>query len=147
MTIGSKREFVTTWFEQVWNIGDISAVDRLMSPTARFHGLVEPGETPAIGPATFKPFVQSLRGALPDIRIEVLRTVCEGDTVASYCKVTGTHTGPGLGAAPPSGKSIEVYGLGMAVIRDGQIQESWNCFDFLSLYQQLGLLPPLATAQ
>jgi len=146
MTNDAPRQFVTTWFEQVWNVGDIGAVDRMMSAEARFHGLAEGGAA-AVGPAAFKPFVQSMRGAIPDIRIEVLRTVCEGDTVASYCRVTGTHTGPGLGAAPPSGKPIEIHGIGMAVVRDGQIQESWNCFDFLSLYQQVGLLPPLATAQ
>jgi hypothetical protein len=32
------------------------------------------------------------------------------------------------------------------LIRDGQIQEAWNCFDFLSLYQQVGMLPPLPKA-
>jgi hypothetical protein len=29
----------------------------------------------------------------------------------------------------------------MARVRGGQIQEGWNSFDFLSLYQQIGLVP------
>jgi hypothetical protein len=29
----------------------------------------------------------------------------------------------------------------MARVRDGQIQEGWSSFDFLSLYQQVGLVP------
>ena len=32
----------------------------------------------------------------------------------------------------------------MARVENGQIAEGWNCFDFLSLYQQLGLLPALS---
>lgn len=57
------------------------------------------------------------RGAFPDIHIDVERTVTEGDVVAAYCHVTGTHTGDG-----------------------------WNCFDFLTMYQQLGTMPPMPAA-
>ena len=38
---------------------------------------------------------------------------------------------------------LDIDGMAIAVIRDGQIQEGWNCFDFMSLYQQVGMLPPL----
>jgi predicted ester cyclase len=74
-----------------------------------------------------------------------MRTICEGDMVACHCAVTGTHRGAGLGVAP-SNAPIEIYGVAIAVIRDGQIREAWNCFDFLSLYQQVGMLPPLPNA-
>jgi hypothetical protein len=33
------------------------------------------------------------------------------------------------------------------LIRDGQVQEGWNCFDFMSLYQQVGMLPPLSATK
>jgi hypothetical protein len=42
---------------------------------------------------------------------------------------------------------MEIYGMAIAVIRDGRLQEGWNCFDFMSLYQQVGMLPPLHTTQ
>ena len=140
------RKIVETWFEEVWNVGDEGAIDRLMSSAARFHGLPSADGGPVIGPAAFKPFVQAFRTAFPDIRVRVLRTVCEGDLVAAHCLVTGTHKGPGLGVEP-SGASIQFSGVAIAVVRDGQIHEGWNSFDFLSLYQQVGMLQRLPANQ
>jgi hypothetical protein len=31
--------------------------------------------------------------------------------------------------------------MGIARVQNGKIVEGWNCFDFMSLYQQVGLLP------
>jgi hypothetical protein len=33
---------------------------------------------------------------------------------------------------------VEFDGVVMALVRDGRIVEAWNCFDFLSMYQQIG---------
>jgi len=136
------REVVASWFEQVWNNGDESAIDRLMAPTAKFHGLTSPGDDPIVGPAAFMPFYRAFRQAFPDIHIRVLRTVCEGNMAASHCVVTGTHHGDGLGTKA-TGSPVEIGGMVMAVIENGQIQEGWNCFDFMTLYQQVGMLPNL----
>jgi len=142
----SNREIVISWFEEVWNAGNEDAIDRLMSPSAKLHGLSSPAGEPVVGPAGFKPFFHAFRQAFPDIRIRVLRTICEGELVACHCGVTGTHRGDGLGVLP-TGSSIEVFGVAIAAIRDGQIQEAWNCFDFMSLYQQVGMLPLLPAAR
>lgn len=138
----ANRELARSWFDQVWNAGDEGAIDRLMSPSAKLHGLPTPDGQAVVGPTGFKPFFRTLRAAFPDIRIRVLQTICEGDMVVCHCAVTGTHSGSGLGFEP-SGAPIEIYGVALAAIRDGQVQECWNCFDFLSLYQQVGMLPPL----
>lgn len=138
----ANREIVAAWFDQVWNAGDETAIGRLMAPAAKFHGLPSSDGAPIVGPAAFKPFVQTFREAFPDIKISILRTVCEGDLVAAHCVVTGTHKGSSLGMQA-TGRPISIYGMGMAIIRDAQIQESWNYFDFMSLYQQVGALPTL----
>jgi predicted ester cyclase len=57
------------------------------------------------------------------------------------CRVTGTHTGPGL-ASSPTDKSVDFTGMCLAHMRNGKIAEAWNNFDFLSLHQQLGLPLP-----
>ena len=54
------------------------------------------------------------------------------------CTVTATHTGPGLTAAPTN-KPASFTGMCIARIKDGKIVEGWNNFDFLSMYQQLGM--------
>ena len=129
-----------TWFEDVWNQGKEETIDRLFATDGLGHGL--PGDGPLRGPEAFKPFFGNFRGAFPNIRVDVIRTVTEGDMVAAHCRVTGTHTGHHLGIAA-TGKPAEFSGMCIARIRNGQIVEAWNSFDFLTFYQQLGVLPQL----
>ena len=55
------------------------------------------------------------------------------------------HRGEGLGIAP-SGNALDIHGMAMALIRNGQIVEAWNCFDFLTLYAQVGLVQRVLNA-
>ena len=36
--------------------------------------------------------------------------------------------------------------MGMARVAGDRIVEGWNAWDFMSLYQQVGMLPAIATA-
>jgi steroid delta-isomerase-like uncharacterized protein len=130
-----------TWFEELWNQGKEETISRLLAPDGLIHGL-GPGGQALQGPAAFLPFYRRLHAAFPDMRIEVIRTVTEGNMVAIQCHVTGTHTGASLGV-PPSHQRVDFWGLGIGRIANGQIAEGWNCFDFLTCFQQIGLLPPL----
>jgi steroid delta-isomerase-like uncharacterized protein len=139
---GHPDAVVRTWFEEVWNQGREQAIDRLLAQDAVAHGL--PGG-PCCGPAAFRPVFNTFRGAFPDLRIVVEKTVTEGNAVAAYCHVTGTHTGDALGI-PPTGRRVDFHGVTIATIVDGTIREGWNCFDFLTMYQQLGAMPAPAGA-
>jgi predicted ester cyclase len=125
------------WFDEVWNQGTDAAIDKFFAPTAIAHGL--PGGD-LIGPQGFRQVFTAFHGAFPDIHITIERSVSEGDFVAVFCRVTGTHTGPSLGLAPTSRK-MAMCGAVFARVSGGQIQEGWNCFDFLTMYQQLGAIP------
>jgi predicted ester cyclase len=50
--------------------------------------------------------------------------------------VTGVHTGEGIGK-PPTGKPVKFTGMTMVRLRDGKIIESWNNFDFMTMYKQI----------
>ena len=126
------------WFDELWNQGRSDTIDRLFAADGRAHGL---GVTPIVGRAQFHSFYQGFRQAFPDIQVEVARSVTEGDMVSVHCHVTGTHTGPGFGA--PSGGRVDFWGHCMARVQNGQLVEGWNTFDFLTCYQQMGLLPQL----
>lgn len=140
----SPAALTRVFFEQVWNQGDDAAIDRLIAPNARFHGLSGPDGGELSGPAGFRTVHQLFRGAFPDIRIELLSAFESGDMVACHAQVTGTHLGPGLGPKP-SEKPVRFEGQARARVRNGQIQEGWNSFDFLTMYQQIGLLPSLSS--
>ena len=135
---------VRRWFKEVWDEGSEDAIDALMAPYGVAYGL--PGG-PIQGPQAFKPLFRMFREALGDLTIEVVRTVCEGDTVAAHCHVTAQHSGKALGG-DPTGQPIDFWGIAIVRVEDGRIVEGWNCFDMLSMYQQIGWVanPPLPQA-
>ena len=132
------------WFKQVWDEGREDAIDRLMAPDAKVHGLGAPGEPPMVGPAAFKKVFHMFREALGDLEIAVERTVVQGDNCAAYCRVKGRHVGHALGGAPTN-QPIDINGITITRVQNGRIVEGWNCFDFLTMYQQIGWVgtPPL----
>jgi steroid delta-isomerase-like uncharacterized protein len=130
---------VRTWFDEVWNQGQDTTIDRMLADDAVAHGL--PGG-PMRGPLAFRAVFAAFRGAFPDIHIAVERTVTEGDVCAAYCHVTGTHTGNALGI-PATGRRVDYHGVTIVRVEHGTIREGWNCFDFLTMYQQLGVVPAL----
>lgn len=135
----SPEVVLRAWFEELWNQGKEETVDRLFAADAVAHGL---GGGDVVGPAGFKAFYRTFRTAFPDFHIEVLHTVTEGDMVAACCHVTGVHRGPGMGA--PSNAPVDFWGMTMARVRDGQMVEGWNTYDFMTCFQQMGLLPQVA---
>jgi steroid delta-isomerase-like uncharacterized protein len=132
----TNRQAAKAWFEDVWNKDSPGAIERLMGEDAVFHGL----DGSSLRLPDFKAFQGAFRRAMPDIRVELVRTICEGDLVAMQCDVTGTHTGDGIGIAP-TGKAVHFGGMCIGRFENGQIREGWNCFDFMTMYQQLGVLP------
>jgi steroid delta-isomerase-like uncharacterized protein len=129
------EKIVRRWFDEVWNNGKESAIDELMADGAVYHGL---GEADIVGPEAFKPFYRQFRTAFPDMHITVEHAMAQGDTAAARCTVTATHTGPGLVDSVTS-KPVRFTGMVIARVNDGKVAESWNNFDFLTLYQQLGM--------
>jgi steroid delta-isomerase-like uncharacterized protein len=129
----SPAEVSRQWYEQMWNGRREELIDALMSTDAVAHGL---GPQSIQGAAGFKPFYRSFVAAIPDIKLQILRMVSEGDLVATHILATGTHTGDALG--PATGKPVEFEGMIFARVKNGQIVEGWNCIDFLTFNQQLG---------
>jgi predicted ester cyclase len=129
---------VHRWFDEVWNQGRESSIDELLADGAVFHGLTGPDGNHVTGAAAFRPFHQQFRGAFPDIHIAIEDVLVDGDKILARCRVTGTHTGPGVLPAVTN-KQVDFTGMCLARVRDGKIVEGWNNFDFLALFQQLGL--------
>lgn len=131
------------WFQKVWNEGDEKTIARLAHSEALIHGLASETGAPVRGVEQFRKFFHALRGAIPDIHVHVERTVSEGAYATGHCLVTGRHTGPTL-QIPATHKTIRFEGVVIVRVANGLIVEAWNFFDFLSFYQQLGIVAPLA---
>ena len=82
--------------------------------------------------------------ALSDLEItHVLSFASEdGEYVCSVDTYQATHAGDFMGVAPTDA-SVEVQGLTIYRIEDGQIAEMWNLLNLLGFLQQIGAVPPL----
>jgi predicted ester cyclase len=125
------------WFDGVWNRGDASTIDRLMHADTMIHGLPTPDGQPIRGPHAFRPFYQSFRSAFPDVSVELLNVVTQGDLAVARCRVKGTQRGS-LPDYPATGLPVTFEGFAMCQVDGDQVSAAWNCFDFLGMYRQLG---------
>ena len=82
-----------------------------------------------------------LLSAFPDIHMTIEDMVAEGDKVAVRLTSQGTHKGQFFNIAPTGKKHVIVW-FSIFRIEEGRIAEEWSLIDWLSLYQQLGALPP-----
>jgi steroid delta-isomerase-like uncharacterized protein len=139
----TKKEVVLRWFDEVWNNGNLAAIDELFAADGIAYGLGEHGIN-VVGPGAFKPFVQKIRDAFPDIHIAVEQTVEEGDWIAARFSAQMTHTGGALGILP-TGRRVAVSGMTMTRIANGQIVEGHNNWDIAGMMQQLHDGPMEAT--
>lgn len=133
----AQRTLAHEWFEEVWNKGRADAIAELFADDGIAHGLTDAEGNELRGPIAFRVFFDSFRSAFPDLRIEVVDTICEGDKIAARCEVRGTHAGDGIGIAATN-RPISFTGMTILRIENGKIAEAWNNFDFQGLYTQLG---------
>jgi len=137
MTAEEKKALVSRIVSDIWNRGDLAAVDQVMIAGARYHGPHMPrglGDREA-----WRRAISRYRSAFPDSHVTFDElTVC-GDIVVGRWSATGTHTGSMPGVAP-TGKRIAIGGITLYRIADGKIVEAWEQLDLLGMWQQLGLI-------
>ena len=123
------------WFEQVWNHANEDAIPELMDKNAVLHGLDSAGTTTGID--SFLEFYNNFRQTFPTVSIEVTSLVHDNETATAYCTVT---------AKTNSLREVSFSGICVGKYKDGKLIESWNHFDFLKMYQQLGhiLVEPIS---
>ncbi|HYO35859.1 MAG TPA: ester cyclase [Geodermatophilus sp.] len=114
MSVEENKRLVARAVADVINAGDLDVVDRLYAP-----GIAEAARA----------WVAPFRAAFPDVRMETVALVGEGDTVVGHFRCSGTQTGPWRGL-PATGRAFhdvrEVYWF---TVRDGRIVEWWGLED------------------
>lgn len=122
------------YYDAVWNEGDLDASDVLISPDEIYH---MHGRTGAGGPEWDKAAARAFRGAFPDAAFTIDLVVDGGELITVLWSAHGTHVDTGL--------AIKGYtGVNIFRMVDGQAVEVWNTRDDLTLYAQLGLVPPVS---
>lgn len=130
------EEVARAWFEEVWNKGDESAIERLFAEDGVAHGLFDADGNELVGPEGFKPLVQAMRGALHDLNVIVEEVIAIEDRAATRFVVKAVHGGDTLGF-PATGQTVEFTGMTFIHVKDGKIVEGWNNVDFPAMFEQL----------
>jgi predicted ester cyclase len=124
------------------NEGDVAGSAATFAAESRNHGM-------QVTRAQVEVTLQSLRTALPDLHIETVETVSDGEVVVSRVVLTGTHLGtPELpfvqggvfAMLEPAGGKVEMAQMHWYRVRDGEIVEHWAVRDDLTMARQLGVV-------
>lgn len=134
----ANRRAAIRWFEEVWTQGKLELIPELALEDAVGHDMEGPGVTTK-GIEAFRDFHRTMRSAIPDLSLEVLDTIAEGDRVVIRIRSAGTHSGDALGV-PPTGSRIDFGAIVIFRFENGKIAEAWNFIDQLAFYQQLRIL-------
>jgi predicted ester cyclase len=118
------KEVVRRAIDEVINGGRMELVDELYGPE------IAPG---------MKAWIAPFRASFPDVRMETIDLVAEGDKVVGRFTCSATHGGEWRGH-PPTGRRFErVDEVYFFRLRDGKIVESWGVEDTADRLRQLGL--------
>ena len=100
-TLAANKELVRRLYEQGFNAGDLDVVDQLVSRDVVTHNpIILDAPT---GPDSIRGGIEMLRRSFPDLHVEVLELIAEGDRVAAFLRMSGTNTGDYRRGAPPTG--------------------------------------------
>ncbi|NUQ72518.1 MAG: ester cyclase [Polyangiaceae bacterium] len=89
-----------------------------------------------------KEYMSLLRAAIPDLRVDIVDILAEGDRVCVRYLGQGTHVGELLGR-PGTGKPVRLEGVNVYRMVDGKIAETWQYMDGLGFLRLIGALPDL----
>jgi predicted ester cyclase len=121
----ANKAVVSRLVAEVLNGGRLEAIDELFAP-----------ELAAAARGWITPF----RASFPDVDMEVVDLIAEGDKVVGRFTCSATHLGDWLGHAPTGRRFERVDEVAIFRLDDGRIVDSWSLEDSLSRLRQLGLV-------
>lgn len=95
--------------------------------------------TPRLAPAARR-WIAPFRASFPDVRMDVVDLLSEGDKVVGRFLCSATHLGPWLGHAPTGRRFERIDEVGIFRVRTGRIISAWSLEDTLERMKQLGLV-------
>ena len=119
------------WYRRVWEEADVSAIDEMLAPDVTITGLEEGTFSDK---DAFKLFHELVFRILRDIRPKILKTIEEGEWIAALIELNATVVA--------NGEALSVQSHLLARIVDGKVVEGNNMIDFITAFQQIGVMPP-----
>jgi steroid delta-isomerase-like uncharacterized protein len=122
-----------------WNRGDAAGVVAHTRDDATFRDMSGPES--ARGRAAIQAAAQAYMTAFPDLHVEDISSVCEGDRLVQEWVATGTHEGPLL-QFEPTHRSIRSEGCSVVEFdADGEVLATTMYWNPMPMLVQIGALP------
>ena len=118
------------WYRRGYLGGQLEAVETLFTDATRAEGLLTDCQ---VGPEDIRVFAMALVNMVQAPRFRIVHTVEAGDWLATLIETEAERLGDGV--------PVRVIGQLMLRFEGDKIAEAYNSFDFLSFFEQVGLLP------
>ena len=116
------KQLVQSYYQRVWNEGDLSAIDDIFASEYDREGL--------------KDTVSLFQWGFPESSMKVVGLIGEGDRVVAHWVAEARHEGKIFGIEP-TGAWVTVKGIEIFQIEDGRVVQDWQVWDRFGLLQQL----------
>jgi len=124
----ANKAVVRRLVNEILNGGHLEVIDELYAPE--------------LAPAARR-WIAPFRASFPDVHMEIVELIAEGDTVVGRFTCSATHLGDWLGHAPTGRRFERVDEVSIFRFRDGRIMQVWSLEDTLGRLRQLGLTTQL----
>jgi predicted ester cyclase len=127
MTMGdieAHRQTVRRLVDEVLNGRRLDVIDELYAPDLADEA---------------RAWIAPFQASFPDMRMEVIDLVAEGDRVVGRFTCSATHLGDWLGHPPTGRRFTAIDEVSFFRFREGRIVDSWGIEDNLARMEQLGL--------
>ena len=129
MATEANKAIVRRLVDEVFNSGHLEVIDELYAP--------------ALAGAA-KRWITPFRNSFPDVHMELVELIGEGDKVVGRFTCSATHLGEWLGQAPTGRRFARVDEIWILRFREGRIVHVWSLEDTLDRLRQLA--SPTCTA-
>jgi predicted ester cyclase len=124
MSAPDAKQVVARMIDEVLNGGQLEVIDEIYAPEMA---------------AAARNWIEPFRVAFPDVRMETVELVAEGERVVGRFRCSGTNLGPWRGREPTGKRMHDIDEVYFFTVRRGRITEAWGLEDTAKRIRQLGL--------
>ena len=136
------KDLVQRFYKEVFENGNVDAIDDLLIEDAIEHEKPPPGMTLKPGREGVKDICRVYVQAFRPMSVQVHEQYEDGDTVITRATFTGTHSGQ-FGPVPATGNTAGIEGIDIIRFEGDRIAEHWGQVDGLGMLTAVGVIPPM----